>query len=87
MCAGDALQNTEVLASKGAEGPVGGFCSLAKMQNLDLGVLFFFLNEYVPDAAAVFALGREPVLSGGTQKVPACSRHVAALLTQGSPFR
>lgn len=34
----------------------------------------------------MFALGREPVWSGGTQKVPACSQHIAALLMQGSPF-
>lgn len=37
---GGALQNAEVLASK--EGPVGGFYSLAKMQNMDLGFFFFF---------------------------------------------
>lgn len=80
---GGALQNAEVLASK--EGPVGGFYSLAKMQNMDLG-FFFFFNEYASSAAAVFALGREPVRSGGTQKVPACSQHIAALITQGSPF-
>ena len=40
----------------------------------------------IPDTAAVFALRSEPTLSGGTLKDPACSRHVAALLTQGSPF-
>lgn len=39
----------------------------------------------LPDTAAVFALS-EPALSGGTLKDPACSQHVVALLTQGSPF-
>lgn len=39
---GGALQNAEVLASK--EGPVGGFYSLAKMQNMDLGFFFFSMN-------------------------------------------
>lgn len=40
----------------------------------------------IPGAAAVFALRSEPAFSGGTLKDPACSQHVAALLTQGSPF-
>lgn len=66
-------------------GARGWLLQLSKDAKYGFGIFFFF-NEYASSAAAVFALGREPVRSGGTQKVPACSQHIAALITQGSPF-